>query len=444
MSAPIHGGTSVPVAPSTAPDAPASTQRPFRTLLGAGVGNTLEWYDWSVYAIFAPFFAAQFFVDDSPTGALLSTLAVFAVGFFMRPIGGFVFGWLADRMGRRFSMTTSMIVMAAGSLVIGLAPTHASVGIWAAVILVAARLLQGLAHGGEIAASYTYIAEIAPRARRGLWSTSMYVSVTAGIVLASLVGAGATSLLGADTLKDWAWRIPFLIGGLLGVVGLYLRRSLEETSAFTAQTGEQPQRRTTRDLLRGLAANRTSLARILGLSMGVTVVYYIWAVGVSGFAISSKGVPTGGALWGSVIANLFFMLTLPLWGALSDRFGRKPVFVTYGVAFLVLSFPLLGALNDSAVRLTLVMMVALFFLGAFVGIMPAYFAELFPTEVRASGIGVPYSFIVALFGGTAPYVLTWLAANDLQWVFALYMMVLVTIGLVTTLFTPETKGVDLT
>ncbi|WP_233160068.1 MFS transporter [Pseudonocardia sp. MH-G8] len=252
-------------APSEVPASGASTgtvQQPFRTLLGAGVGNTLEWYDWSVYAIFAPFFAAQFFVDDSPTGALLSTLAVFAVGFLMRPIGGFFFGWLADRRGRRFSMTTSMLLMAAGSLVVGIAPTHSQIGIWAAVVLVLARLAQGLAHGGEIAASYTYIAEIAPRARRGLWSTSLYVSVTAGIVLASLIGAGATSALGTDTVRDWAWRIPFLIGGLLGVVGLHLRRTLPETDAFTGQdddsnsTGAAP--RSTRVLLRGLAASKIS------------------------------------------------------------------------------------------------------------------------------------------------------------------------------------------
>ena len=430
-------------------DAPPRT---FRTLLGAGVGNTLEWYDWSVYAIFATFFAKQFFVDDGATGALLSTLAVFAVGFVMRPIGGFVFGWLADRRGRRFSMTSSMILMAAGSLLIGVAPTHAQIGTWAAAILVLARLAQGLAHGGEIAASYTYIAEIAPRERRGLWSTSLYVSVTAGIVLASLIGAGSSSLFGAEALQSWAWRIPFLIGGLLGLVGLYLRRTLPETEAFTEQDGgtgtadtdsapaAPPARRSFRDLLRGLAENKRSLARIVGFSLASTIVYYTWAIGLSGFAITTKGVPAAGALWATVAANLVFMATLPLWGKLSDRFGRKPIFLTYGVAFVVLSFPLMAALNDSAWRMFAVMVVALFFLGAFVGIMPAYFAELFPTAVRASGIGVPYSFIVAIFGGTAPYVLTWLSSHDLVWVFSLYSVVLVLIGVITTLLSPETKG----
>lgn len=422
-------------------------QNRFRMLLGAGVGNALEWYDWSVYAIFAPFFAAQFFIDNSATGALLSTLAVFAVGFLMRPIGGLVFGLLADRRGRRYAMTTSMLLMAAGSLVIGVAPTHAQIGVWAAVVLVLARLGQGLAHGGEIAASYTYIAEIAPRARRGLWSSSLYVSVTVGIVLASLIGAGASSLFGSDSLREWAWRIPFLLGGLLGLAALYLRTRLPETDAFTGQQEQESEvvaRRSVRDLRRGLAANKRSLARIVGFSLASTVVYYTWAVGATGFAISTAGVPSTGGLWASVIANLFFILTLPLWGALSDRFGRKPLLLVYSISFMLLSFPLLLGINDSAVRLTVIMMVALFFLGAFIAIMPAVFAEQFPTAVRASGIGVPYSFIVAIFGGTAPYVLTWLGSRDLQWVFALYMVILVTIGTATTLLSPETKGRELT
>ena len=434
-------------ADTSAPDDPA-TRRPFRTLLGAGIGNALEWYDWSVYAIFAPFFAAQFFVDDGATGALLSTLAVFAVGFLMRPIGGFLFGWLADRRGRRYSMTTSMLLMAAGSLVIGVTPVASQVGTWAAVILITARLGQGLAHGGEIAASYTYIAEIAPRARRGLWSTSLYISVTAGVVLASLIGAGASTIVGADALRDWAWRVPFLLGGLLGLVGLYLRRTLPETEAFLAESdsesSEQPaQPATMRELLRGLAQNKVNLARMIGFSLASTVVYYTWAIGISGFAISSRGVPAGSALWAVVGANLVFMVTLPLWGRLSDRYGRRPVFATYSIAFMVLTFPLLAAINDSPIRLFFVTSVALFFLGAFVGIMPAYFAELFPTHVRASGIGVPYSFTVAIFGGTAPYIATWLATHHREWVFALYAIVLVTIGLVTTMLSPETKGRDL-
>jgi len=433
-----------PSAPLTAeappPSAPVEQSR-FRTLLGAGVGNTLEWYDWSVYAIFAPFFAAQFFVSDDPTGALLSTLAIFAAGFLMRPIGGFFFGWLADRRGRRYALTTSMITMAAGSLLIGIAPTHASIGLGAGLVLLVARLIQGLAHGGEIAASYTYIAEVAPRARRGLWSTSVYVSVTAGIVLASLIGAGASTIFGEQALTDWAWRVPFLFGGILAFVGLWMRRSLQETEAYA--DSDESRRRTTRDLIRGLVENRRSVVRILGLSAGVTVVYYTWAVGISGFAIANRGVDATHGLWASVGANLVFMATLPLWGKWSDKFGRKPIFIAYGVAFVVLTFPLMMLVNDSALRLFVLMSIALFFLGAFVGIMPAFFAELFPTHVRASGVGVPYSVVVALLGGTAPYVLTWLNSQGAAWVFSLYMVVLVGVGLITTVLTPETKGSDL-
>ncbi|MGY1653611.1 MFS transporter [Geodermatophilus sp. SYSU D01119] len=436
--------STTPAAVTAPPPAAPVDQSRFRTLLGAGVGNTLEWYDWSVYAIFAPFFAAQFFISDDRTSALLSTLAIFAAGFLMRPIGGFVFGWLADRRGRRYALTTSMITMALGSLLIGVAPTHATIGVWAGAVLLVARLIQGLAHGGEIAASYTYIAEVAPRARRGLWSTSVYVSVTAGIVLASLIGAGASSAFGEEALTDWAWRVPFLFGGILAVVGLWMRRSLQETEAYAGEAGPvMHSRQTTRQLLRGLAENRRSVVRILGLSAGVTVVYYTWAVGIPGFAIANRGVDATGGLWASVAANLVFMATLPLWGRWSDRFGRKPVFIAYGIAFLVLTFPLMALVDDSAVRLFLVMSVALFFLGAFVGIMPAYFAELFPTHVRASGVGVPYSLVVALLGGTAPYVLTWLNSMGVAWIFSVYMVLLVGVGLVTTLLTPETKGSDL-
>ena len=234
------------------------------------------------------------------------------------------------------------------------------------------------------------------------------------------------------------------------MVGLYLRRSLPETEAFEVGQSQvdvepgAPPPNTFRGLVRGLAANKISLLRMLGFSLASTVVYYCWAIGIASFAINSKDVPAAGALWGAVIANLFFMATLPLWGRLSDRYGRRPIFLVYCIAFVILSYPLLTAVNDSAVRMTLVTMVALFFLGAFVGIMPAYFAELFPTAVRASGIGVPYSFVVAIFGGTAPYLLTWLSSQGRQELFALYMVALAGIGAVTTLLTPETKGRDLT
>jgi MHS family alpha-ketoglutarate permease-like MFS transporter len=285
---------------------------------------------------------------------------------------------------------------------------------------------------------------VAPRARRGLWSTSVYVSVTAGIVIASLIGAAASSTFGESALTDWAWRVPFLLGGALALVGLWMRRSLQETEAYAGEAGPvMHSRQTTGQLVRGLVANRRSVARIIGLSCGVTVVYYTWAVGISGFAIANKGVDATAGLWASVGANLVFMVTLPLWGKWSDKLGRKPIFIAYGIAFLVLTFPLMALVNDSALVLFLVMSVALFFLGAFVGIMPAFFAELFPTSVRASGVGVPYSLVVALLGGTAPYALTWVNSLGLAWTFSLYMVALVAIGLVTTLLTPETKGADL-
>lgn len=419
-------------------------QTKFRTLTGVGIGNTFEWYDWSVYAIFAPFFASQFFISNNPTAALLSTLAIFAAGFVMRPLGGFLFGWLADRYGRKFSLMSSMILMALGSILIGVSPTHSTIGIWAAVILLLARLLQGLATGGEIAAAYTYIAEVAPRAKRGLWSSSLYISMTIGIMLAALFGAAGSSIFGPAALTEWAWRVPFLFGGVLGIVALIMRRSLQETEAFGSEAEEEHRRRTMGKLLRDLMQHKASLLRVMGLTLGVTVIYYTWAVGIPGFAISSKAMEPSSALWASVAANVVFMISLPLWGKLSDRVGRKPLLITYGIAFIVLSVPMILMINNSPLVLFLIMTVALVFLGSFVAILPACFAELFPAKVRASGIGIPYSFIVAIFGGTAPLLLTWLNSINLLLVFGIYMAVLAAVLLVTTILTPETRGIDLT
>jgi MHS family alpha-ketoglutarate permease-like MFS transporter len=214
-------------APSTAPaPRPPTSRDQRRAVLGAGIGNTLEWYDWTIYAIFAPFFAGQFFDPSNPTSSILATLAVFAVGFFMRPVGGVLFGWLGDRYGRRTALTTAMTLVAGGSLLIGLSPTFGSVGVLASLWLLLARLVQGLAHGGEVASSYTYVAEMAPPRRRGLWSASLYVFVTLGVLAATLLGALLTSTLGTDRMADWGWRIPFLIGGALGFYAMYLRRNL--------------------------------------------------------------------------------------------------------------------------------------------------------------------------------------------------------------------------
>lgn len=420
--------------------APSDAARPSwrRVIFGAGVGNALEWYDWSVYAIFAPFFAEQFFDPADPVSAMLSTLAVFAVGFVMRPLGGVFFGWFADRIGRQRSMVLAMAITALGSLLIAVSPTHASVGVLASALLLVARLAQGFGLGGEIGASHTFLAESAPAHRRGLWSSSMYVAVTVGVLAATLQAAGLKSVLSPEQMSGWGWRIPFVIGALLGIYAFYLRSGLQETTAFQKEDAAPSQ-----SMLRGIWENRASVLRVVGLTVGGTVLYYTWAIGATSYAITVKGIDPTAALWASVVANLVFIAALPAWGALSDRWGRKPNLIIFSVGLAVLSFPLNWLIQDSAWQLGLATAIALVLLAAVTSILPAAFAEMFPTRVRASGMALPYSLAVAATGGTAPYLNTYLSSIGLSSMFTVYCIALLAIGLVVAVLMPETRGKDL-
>ncbi|MDA3623927.1 MFS transporter [Saccharopolyspora sp. WRP15-2] len=424
-----------------APDRPAPDATPnrWRVIVGAGVGNALEWYDWTVYAIFAPFFASQFFHEDNPASALLSTLAVFAVGFLMRPLGGLFFGWLADRRGRRSAMVTAMIITAVGSLLIGVSPTYPAVGVLASVLLVLARLGQGFGLGGEIGGSHVYLAEMAPRRRRGLWCSSMYIAITCGVLAATLLAAVLTTALGKQAMTAWGWRLPFLLGAVLGFYAIFLRRGLQETDAYVKD--KQDTARTS--VLRGVWSNRRAAWKVVGLTIGGTVAYYTWSVSATSYAINAKGIDAQQALWAGVAANLVFIAALPLWGALSDRWGRKPNLFLFPIALGALTFPLTGLIQDSAWQLAVSMSVALFVLGSVTSIAPAFNAELFPTRVRATGFAFPYSLAVAVFGGTAPYLQTFLASHGLGYLFTLYSIALLAISFLTAFTVKETKGIEL-
>jgi MHS family alpha-ketoglutarate permease-like MFS transporter len=401
-----------------------------RVIVGAGIGNALEWYDWTVYAVFAPFFADQFFNSDDPSSAVLSTLVVFAVGFVVRPLGGLFFGRLADRRGRRYAMVLSMTVTAAGSLVIAVAPTYSSIGVAASALLLVGRLTQGFGLGGEIGVSYTFLAEAAPPARRGLWSSSLYVAVTTGTVAATLQGAILSGLLDHDDMAEWGWRIPFVIGALLGFYALRLRRRLPETMTRPTQSHS----------LREIWRHRRAAARIIGLVMGGTVAFYTWSVAAPGYAITVKHLEPSSALWAGVVANLVFIAMLPVFGALSDRFGRKPNVLVFAVGTALVTVPLNAIIQDQAWQLAIAMSVALTLHAAISSIVPALFAELLPGHVRAAGIGFPYSVGVALFGGTAPFVQTWLADQGQAWLFQAYTIVLLAATAITILLTPEHRG----
>ncbi|SFV22019.1 MFS transporter [Micrococcus terreus] len=297
---------------SRAAEVPPSTHR---TLVTTGVGNALEWYDWGIYATFSIYFATEIFAPHDPVAAILGAMAVFAVGLVVRPLGGLVFGWLADRRGRRTSMLLTVGLASLGSLMIALVPSYAAAGVGAPVLLLLARVLQGLAHGGEMPTAQTYLAEMAPRERRGRWASLIYVSGTSGVLAGVLMGVILDLMLSDQDMSAWDWRIPFLAGAVLGVWALISRVLLAESPHY------QDERRTRRSAGRRPSALRPMLAghwresvQVVGLVVGGTVCFYVWSVSAIQQAVVVHGMSQGTALQASLVSNLILIFTLPLWG----------------------------------------------------------------------------------------------------------------------------------
>jgi MFS transporter, MHS family, alpha-ketoglutarate permease len=411
-----------------------------KLLATIGVGNAFEWYDWNVYTTFSVFFAAQFFTNSTPGSALLATLAVFAVGFIARPFGGLLFGWLADRAGRQPAMTLTIAVAATGSLIIGLTPTAATIGIAAPIVLLLARLIQGLAQGGELPAAQTYLAEVAPPTHRGLWSSLIYFSGSLGTLAGTTLGAILTTQLSHTDMTTYGWRIPFLLGGLIGLFAIVMRKRMTETPVFTHTTTTAGPRT---PIWQQFIAHPTLLLRVIGLTAGGTITFYLWSVAAAPFAIQQRGTNPSGALWAATGALVLFIVVLPLWGALSDRIGRRPVLIISWVLLAVLTFPLEGLIQGQAWQLLVAMGVALVLVGGAVSIIPALFAEMFPTGIRAVGFGVPYSLAIALFGGTAPYLQAYFDQHHEIGAFYWWVIALGAVSVVTIVLSPETRGRDL-
>lgn len=416
--------------------------RRLKDLVAVNFGNILEWYDWNIYTIFAPYFAAKFFIDDDPASALLSTLAVFAIGFIARPVGGFVFGRFADKAGRKQALFLAMMLTAGGSLVIGMAPTAASVGVWAAVILVGARLLQGLAHGGEMGTSMTYLVERAPNGKRALFGSTSWVSVVMGTMLATIIGLLLNIMLDESMIDSWGWRVPFLIGGVLGLYALWLRKNIVETSEGRTSTNDAI---STAPLAEksGIFGYWRGLLLIFVTSAGGSLMFYNWLLYLPTHAQIKFEQSPDSTLAASLIAQVIFLLMIMLFGYLGDKVGRKPLVIGFSAGFIALTIPLYSILSGSFITLIVAMVVSLTVLAMLFGINGALWAESLPTKYRATGVATTLSLATAMFGGTAPYVNQWLSNADKDFWFQIYLIVVASATLFAGLFAKETKDKNL-
>jgi MFS transporter, MHS family, alpha-ketoglutarate permease len=417
------------------PPAPDTTRQRLKSIFGGSVGNLIEWYDWYTYAAFAIYFAPAFFPSDSRTVQLLNTAAIFAVGFLVRPIGGWALGRYADRHGRKAALTFSVLLMCLGSLIIALTPGYASIGIAAPVLLLLARLLQGFSVGGEYGTSATYMSEVAAPNERGFYSGVLYVTLIMGQLLAlGVLLVLQFFVLTPQQLESWGWRIPFLIGALAAVGALYLRRNLAETDAFQAQT-----RPRAAGQVRLLLGHPREVLIVIGLTMGGTLFFYTFTTYMQKFLLNTVGLSKGESTLVSA-ANLFlFMLLQPLMGALSDRFGRRPMLITFGVLALFGTVPLLSALEQAqdAWSAFVLIMVALAISSLYSSISAVVKAELFPVEIRALGVGLPYAIAVSLFGGTAESIALWFKEIGQEAWFYWYVTFCVFCSLLVYIFMPE-------
>jgi MHS family alpha-ketoglutarate permease-like MFS transporter len=389
------------------------TRRRLKAIFGGSVGNLVEWYDWYVYSAFALYFAKSFFPSGDQTVQLLNTATVFALGFLVRPIGAWVLGRYADRHGRRAALSLSVLLMCTGSLIIAATPGYASIGIAAPAMLLFARLLQGLSVGGEYGTSATYLSEVAARERRGFYSSFQYVTLIMGQLLAlAVLLVLQFVLLTPEQLEAWGWRVPFVIGALCAVIAFYLRRNLAESESFLSSRAK------TRDAgqLRLLWHYRRESLVVVGLTMGGTLAFYTYTTYMQKFLVNTVGLTRGESTLISASTLFIFMLLQPVIGAFSDKVGRRPILLGFGVLGVLSTVPLLTQLSqarDPVVAFVLIL-AALTVVSGYTAINAVVKAELFPAEIRALGVGLPYALTVSLFGGTAEYIALWFKSVGLE------------------------------
>lgn len=398
-----------------------TTAQRIKAIVGGSIGNLVEWYDWYAYAAFAIYFSHSFFPGSDMTAQLLNTAGIFAVGFLMRPIGGWLFGSIADKIGRKRAMTLSVLLMSFGSLLIALTPTYETIGVLAPLLLLIARLLQGLSVGGEYGVSATYLSEMATSERRGFYSSFQYVTLIGGQLIALGIQLILQKLLLTETqLENWGWRIPFVIGALLSVIALYLRSNLHETEAFENKKDFSEKKKGS---INELLKHPKALLTVVGLTLGGTLAFYTYTTYMQKFLVNTVHLTKEESTLISFISLFIFACLQPVFGALSDKIGRRPLLLTFGILGTIFTYPLLNALSHTTSMwgAFFLIMSALIIVSGYTSINAVVKAELFPSEVRALGVGLPYALTVAIFGGTAEYLALWFKQENVEHYFYWYI-----------------------
>jgi MHS family proline/betaine transporter-like MFS transporter len=378
-----------------------------RAVSAAVIGNVLEWYDFAVYAYVAVYIAKNFFPQGDPTTGLLATFLTYGLGFLARPLGGIILGRVGDTHGRKTALLITIALMAGGTVLIGILPTYMSIGIAAPLLLVLARLLQGFSAGGEWGSSTAYIVEWAPANKRGFYGSFQQMSVVAGLLLGSGIAALFATLLTTEQMDSWGWRIPFLLGGILGPVGLWMRRAIDETPAYT-KAKAAPVRAAPGDPSPWLLATRA-----FGFTIVWTVCFYVLLNYMPTWSRQYLKITPAAALWANTIGLFVLMVSIPVMGILSDKWGRKPLLLACCIAYIVVPYPIFTYLMGGASYTELILVQILFaiLISMFSGPGPAAIAEMFPTRSRSTWMTSGYALSVAIFGGFAPFISVWLISS---------------------------------
>lgn len=376
----------------------------WRAVIAASIGNALEWFDFVVYGFFAGTIAKLFFPTGDDTESLLLALATFGVTFFMRPFGAVVLGSFADRHGRKATFSLTILIMMAGTAIIAFAPTYSSIGAFAPMLIVIARLVQGFSAGGEFGSATAFLAEQNPE-RRGFFASWQFASQGLTTILATAIGATLATSLTTEQIDAWGWRIPFIFGLLIGPVAYYIRRHIDETLEFrTTQHSKTPLREV-------LSDSKKRLLISFGTVILCTVAMYT-VLFMPTYATRQLGLPVAGSFMASLLTGAIQMVLIPVVGALSDRHGRLPMAFASSIAILLAIYPMFAWLAAVPTLQTLLMVQAIIgvLLAGYMGGLPALMSDLFPTRLRTTGLSISYSFGVAIFGGFAPFIIAWLIA----------------------------------